>query len=202
MDQQKPSDALTEPRRPLRTAGIAAAGVAALIGMSFGGVALAQNLSQPETISVASESTDEPNVEPAASFSFLTVDGLTISVDGSNSIDPDGELVSYAWDFGDGQTADGATSSHAYGDYGTYTVTLTVTDDAGATGVFSADVTLDAPPPPPPPAPEPPATPGYTYGNYPPGATMPNLPGTDQPDTSACASSTGTADANGNPVCA
>jgi PKD repeat protein len=50
---------------------------------------------------------------------------------GSDSYDPDGEIVSWKWDFGDGNTSSGVTTSHHYGDNGTYTVTLTVTDDYG-----------------------------------------------------------------------
>src|SRR3712207_7139656 len=41
--------------------------------------------------------------------------------------------ASYAWDFGNGATATGATASHTYAAAGEYTVTLTVTDAAGAT---------------------------------------------------------------------
>jgi trimeric autotransporter adhesin len=55
------------------------------------------------------------------------------SFDAGTSRDPDGSLVSYAWDFGDGASAAGATASHAYTWAGTYTVRLTITDDEGAT---------------------------------------------------------------------
>jgi uncharacterized protein YkwD len=59
--------------------------------------------------------------------------GLQIGVDGSRSYDPDGEIVSYLWDFGDGSAAvEGVTTSHAYTEFGVYTVTLIVTDDEGA----------------------------------------------------------------------
>jgi PGF-pre-PGF domain-containing protein/PGF-CTERM protein len=52
----------------------------------------------------------------------------TFTADGSNST---GEIASYEWDFGDGTTATGASVDHAYGETGTYEVTLTVTDSAG-----------------------------------------------------------------------
>ena len=54
--------------------------------------------------------------------------------------DPDGTVVSYHWDFGDGtsQTTPSATTAHTYATPNTYTVTLTVTDDAGcSTALFS-----------------------------------------------------------------
>lgn len=58
---------------------------------------------------------------------------LMVVFDGSESYDP-GEVVSYHWDFGDGQTATGSSTSHVYDDEGEYLVTLTVTDDDGLTG--------------------------------------------------------------------
>ncbi|MHB8586722.1 MAG: PKD domain-containing protein, partial [Thermoplasmatota archaeon] len=55
----------------------------------------------------------------------------TISFDGSASNDPDGYVVSYHWNFGDGTSASGAKVSHAFSQTGTYVVNLSVTDNAG-----------------------------------------------------------------------
>jgi len=63
--------------------------------------------------------------------------GEPIKFDGSGSHDPDGEIVSYAWQFGDGSSAIGVRPIHAYEALGLYTVTLTVTDDLGATDTAS-----------------------------------------------------------------
>jgi len=73
----------------------------------------------------------------------------TVSFDGSGSDDPDGTIVSYNWDFGDGATGIGVTTTHAYSTAGTYTVTLAVTDDKGATGTDTASVIVTAPNEPP-----------------------------------------------------
>jgi len=53
---------------------------------------------------------------------------------GNMSFDPDGYIVSYYWEFGDGTVGDGVTVTHAYSSPGDYIVTLTVTDDDNATG--------------------------------------------------------------------
>jgi len=72
------------------------------------------------------------NAPPHASFTVACA-GLSCSFDGSGSADPDGSIATYAWDFGDGASGSGANVSHTYGRAGSYTVTLTVTDNAGAT---------------------------------------------------------------------
>ena len=58
--------------------------------------------------------------------------GDTISFDGSSSYDLDGTIETWSWDFDDGNTGNGETTTHSFGTAGTYTVTLTVTDDEGA----------------------------------------------------------------------
>jgi hypothetical protein len=65
---------------------------------------------------------------------------------GSNSYDPDGIIVDYFWDFSDGATDGGKTTFHAYNSLGNYTVTLTVTDDDGATDMDNATIiVIEAP---------------------------------------------------------
>lgn len=57
---------------------------------------------------------------------------------------PGRTIVSYGWDFGDGRTASGSTIARSFPTVGSYTVTLRVTDDAGATDTFSQVVAVSA----------------------------------------------------------
>ncbi|TVR03485.1 MAG: PKD domain-containing protein [Deltaproteobacteria bacterium] len=69
--------------------------------------------------------------------------GQEVTLDGSLSSDPDGELVSFSWRLGDGTSASGETVTHTWQDPGSYTVHLTVEDDRGATATGSAVITVE-----------------------------------------------------------
>ena len=93
-----------------------------------------------------SQSVSVTNAAPSADFT-LSCTARTCSVDSSPSTDSDGTIASSAWNFGDGATGTGTTASHTYAADGSYSVTLTVTDNKGATGVLTrtASVTGAAP---------------------------------------------------------
>jgi serine protease len=71
------------------------------------------------------------NSTPVARFD-VGCNELSCGFDASTSTDPDGDTLSYSWDFGDGVTASGVQPAHTYGGSGDYRVLLTVSDPAGA----------------------------------------------------------------------
>ncbi len=79
------------------------------------------------------------NASPVAVFTPSCTQ-LTCSFDASASHDPDGTVVGYSWSFGDGANGAGVTANHLYSYGGSYTVTLTVTDNLGATGTTTQQV--------------------------------------------------------------
>jgi len=65
---------------------------------------------------------------------------LTVILNASGSSDNDGSIVSYNWDFGDNSSQVGVEAEHIYNISGNHVVTLTVTDDGGATGTATVTV--------------------------------------------------------------
>lgn len=107
----------------------------------------------PSTVAFDSYAVTPPNPTPPANqppvavIGTPSVDERTVTLSGSGSSDPDGSIVGYRWDFGDGTTATGPTVSHTYPADGSYTVTLTVTDDHDATAQATRKLTVAETPP-------------------------------------------------------
>jgi len=89
-----------------------------------------------DRLTVSDDATSPPaNQPPLARMSASPNSGaapLTVHFDGSGSSDPDGSITSFAWDFGDGSSGAGPVIDHTYPAAGTFTATLTVTDNQGA----------------------------------------------------------------------
>lgn len=68
--------------------------------------------------------------------------GNAITFSSGGSIDNDGSIVSYSWNFGDGSSSTAANPTHTYQAAGSYTATLTVTDNAGNTASDTAAATI------------------------------------------------------------
>lgn len=84
---------------------------------------------------------------PVAVFDYSpkpVIVGQLITFDGSASYDPDGSVMNWAWNFGEPPLASGPIVTHTYTSDGNYTVTLTVTDNDGLTGLTSKEVTVYA----------------------------------------------------------
>jgi len=84
------------------------------------------------------------NVAPVAGFTVTPSSGtvpLRVTADASASTDADGSITSYAWNFGNGQSGLGQVATQTYTTAGSFTVTLTVTDDDGATASTTRTVT-------------------------------------------------------------
>ena len=78
----------------------------------------------------------QPNLAPIASASASPTSGsapLYVSFSSAGSYDPDGGIMTYQWNFGDGSSVISANPTNTYSSAGIYTATLTVTDDLGAT---------------------------------------------------------------------
>jgi PKD repeat protein len=71
---------------------------------------------------------------------------LTVNFSSQGSSDPDGTITGYSWNFGDGTSSNLANPSHTYNNAGTFTVTLTVTDNGGATGSSNVVITVQQAP--------------------------------------------------------
>lgn len=84
-----------------------------------------------------------PNQAPTAAFAQQCFGFVHLcTFDGRGSSDPDGMIASWAWNFGDGTTGSGEQVTHNYGRAGTFTVTLTVTDDRGASNTTRKNITV------------------------------------------------------------
>jgi beta-lactamase superfamily II metal-dependent hydrolase/PKD repeat protein len=91
------------------------------------------------------------NAAPSASaggpYGGIVGESVALAGTGGDPGAADVPTLAYAWDFGDGTGATGASATHAYAAAGTYVATLTVTDDDGASAQSSATVTVTEPPP-------------------------------------------------------
>ena len=73
---------------------------------------------------------------------YSAFEGSAVSMTAGDSFDPNGSVVHYTWNFGDGSSATGQTVSHSYTQDGTYTVTVTVTDNDGLTDTITTTASV------------------------------------------------------------
>ena len=95
-----------------------------------------------QIVDLMGEATENPAGNPVAAFSF-SVDDLEVTFTDEST--DDGTIVSWDWDLGDTNSSTDQNPVHTYAAYGTYSVTLTVTDDLGNTGSVTEDVLVADP---------------------------------------------------------
>jgi PKD repeat protein len=103
----------------------------------------------------ATSSTTKANVSPVANQKpvadaggpYAGLTGQPVAFSGLGSKDPDGDLLIFAWDFGDGSSGIGPSPDHAYGQPGIYTVTLLVSDGKGGTDTAGTIARVSTPAP-------------------------------------------------------
>ncbi len=111
-------------------------------------------LTTTDDLGVTDTATQQITVDaPAAAFTITPgtpAPGSSASFDASGSTDPEGTITDYSWNFGDGTSpqdaGDSAAVQHTFASRGTYTVTLTVTNNSGQTTTTTHTVTVDDPP--------------------------------------------------------
>jgi len=87
------------------------------------------------------------NQLPTASFTATPTSGvapLAVSFNASGSSDTDGTIISYTWDFKDGNTSSGQITNHTFNSAGSYSVKLTVTDNNGASSSTTKTITVSS----------------------------------------------------------
>jgi len=90
----------------------------------------------------------DTNQPPVATFTASPESGvapLNVTLDGSASHDPDGDIIEQLWEFGDGTSSNetGDVAYHIYESAGSYTAKLTVTDNNGATAIATKTISCD-----------------------------------------------------------
>lgn len=87
------------------------------------------------------------NQPPKAVFNADVINGslpLTVNFDSTGSIDQDGAITNYRWDFGDGGSSTEANPTHIYTEIGNFIASLTITDDQGAMASTSTTITVSS----------------------------------------------------------
>ncbi|MCA9986584.1 MAG: PKD domain-containing protein, partial [Anaerolineales bacterium] len=97
------------------------------------------------TITVLEPNTNQPPVAVANADKTSGSAPLTVRFSSAGSFDPDGSIVAYFWDFGNGSTSTRANPRQRFTSDGTYIVTLTVTDNEGATGSDTVTIVVGTP---------------------------------------------------------
>jgi len=114
-----------------------AAAICFLYSTVVSGQAATEFLGSLDTVTITDSA--GTNTPPTASFTYRQ-NGTSFTFDASSSSDPDGNIAEFKWDFGNGTTGSGASTTSQLTP-GSYPVTLTVTDNAGGVAITQSTVT-------------------------------------------------------------
>jgi PKD repeat protein len=95
----------------------------------------------PVTVTATFDIANQPPVANPGG-PYTGVRGQAVTFNGAGSSDPDGDPLTYAWDFGDGTQGTGVAPTHTYSTLGTFTVTLVVSDGHVASAPATTTVTI------------------------------------------------------------
>ena len=127
----------TKPKNQTHTPALV---LAAVFSVSISGPTTQATAAEPMGALKGLSITDAQAANKPPIISFKTsVNGATITFDATGSTDPDGTIQEYKWDFGDGSTGSGATTSHTFSADPT-PVTLTAIDDKGGVAIAQTKV--------------------------------------------------------------
>ncbi len=124
------------------TGAVVSNGSANVLGMSCPSVSLCVGVDDGGNAIVGTNLADEL---PKASFTFsptTPTTGVLVTFNASASSDPDGTIVTYKWQFGDGSKGTGVQPTHKYANAGTFTIKLTVTDSNGLAKTTKHTITI------------------------------------------------------------
>jgi parallel beta-helix repeat protein len=84
------------------------------------------------------------NIKPIADAGgpYIGYVNTEVTIQGKESTDSDGVIAIWTWDFGDGTTGTGETTTHIYATEGTYNITLTITDDRNAKAIDTTTIVI------------------------------------------------------------
>lgn len=111
--------------------------------ITYGSFTVTLNVTNSENLSDVTSKQVNVRQYPTASFTFtpgLPSVNATVTFNATASNPRGGTIVSYLWNFGDGQTGTGVIATHAYAMYGTYLASLQVTDSEGLNGTTSHSI--------------------------------------------------------------
>ena len=114
---------------------------------TFGDYTVTLSSSSDKGLQALASKTVKVNGLPEARFTTSAKAwSLEVSFDASQSLDPEGAIDDYNWEFGDGTEGSGQTVSHSFAETGSYDVTLTVTDANGAEASVTQTLTIEPKP--------------------------------------------------------